>query len=192
MSAHFSKWLLNTYAATPYFQAHVPVDYPLGLVMIKSRTFHGLPPRLRELARLSKIWACRNYPALRGIEGIEQWYDEAGYELDPDTGRRLAPQEIAAQWANEGYGPAEVVDDDIPIPPGGFADPVEWLPPEDEPELVDRADLTVDQLLSDIASRGREWTAGAYGVPGTWLTNVHTDRDLAATILQMDGKPWPS
>ena len=191
MSTHFSKYRLNTYSATPYFQAHVPADYPLGLVMIKSRTFHGLPPRLRELAHLAKVWACRNYGYVAGIEGIEDWYDAQGYELDPETKQRLTSAEIEAEWAEEGYGPAEPGAADIPIPPGGFADPVEWLPPEDEPELVDRADLTEDQILRDIASRGRDWTAGAYGVPEKWLADVKTDQDLVTTILQMDGQPWP-
>ena len=191
MSVHFSKWLLNTYAATPFFQAHVPADYPLSLVMIKSRTFHGLPARLRELAKLAKAWACRAYPYPAGVEGIEQWYDAEGFELNPDSGRRLTAAEIESEWAALGYGPAELVETDIPIPPGGFADPATWESPEDAPELVDRADLTEDQILRDIASRGRDWTAGAYGVPETWLADVKTDQDLVTTILQMDGQPWP-
>ena len=192
MSAHFSKWLLNTYSATPFFQAHVPAEYPLSLVMIKSRTFHGLPRRVQELAGLAKAWTCRHSPHPAGIEGIEQWYDAEGFELEPDSGRRLTQEEVAAEWAVLGYGPTEPVEADIPIPSGGFADPLEWLPPpEDEPELVDRTDLKEDQILRDIASRGRDWTAGAYGVPEKWLAGVKTDQDLVTTILQMDGQPWP-
>lgn len=126
MSVHFSKWLLNSYAATPYFQGHIPADFPLGMVLIGSRTFHGLPPRIRELARLSKVWACHNYPAPAGIEGIEEWYDAEGYELDPDTGRRLSAQEVAVAWDDGNGGPAGLMGVDIPLPPGGFANPAKW------------------------------------------------------------------
>jgi hypothetical protein len=27
MSAHYDKWLLNTYRSSPYFEAHIPADY---------------------------------------------------------------------------------------------------------------------------------------------------------------------
>jgi hypothetical protein len=54
MSAHFSKFGLNTYNATPYFRAHVPAGYPLGDVLVKGRAFRRLPPRLRELSGLAK------------------------------------------------------------------------------------------------------------------------------------------
>ena len=33
MSAHFSRYMLNTYMATPYFEAHLPPDYQLGPVL---------------------------------------------------------------------------------------------------------------------------------------------------------------
>jgi hypothetical protein len=29
MSLYYSKWVLNTYAGTPYFEAQVPAGFPL-------------------------------------------------------------------------------------------------------------------------------------------------------------------
>jgi len=97
MSAHYSKCGLNTYYATPYFQAHIPADYPLSLVLQKSRAFRRLPPRLRELSELAKKWARRHYPPTIGVDD-KQWYDDDGYELNPNTGQRLTDKEIDAEW----------------------------------------------------------------------------------------------
>ncbi len=197
MSAHYSKYGLNTYYAVRYFRAHVPADYQLGLVLIKSRAFHRLPPRLRELAALAKLWTCRTYPENpAGIQDIERWYDADGYELDPGTGHRLTDEEIDDQWSGpsggQGADLAAFVVEDIPLPAGGFADPEAWEPaPVEDTDLVDRDGLTETQILSDIASRGRKATAEEYGVPANWYTRVTSDEGLARMILSMDGKPWP-
>ena len=155
MSAHFSKFLLNSFAATAYFQAHCPSAYPVSRVLIESRAFRNLPPRLRELARLSKAWLRRQAGAEVFLEEASQWYDAEGDELDPDTGRRLSVPEILAEWGEES-DTLPPVSADIPLPPGGFADPLVWelAPVKDVPELVARAALAVAQILSDIASRG--------------------------------------
>jgi hypothetical protein len=194
MSAHFSKFLLNTYGGTPYFQAHVPEGYPLSRVLQKSRAFRRLPPRLRELAGLAKRWAIRNSPFPAGIVDIEQWYDASGNELEPGTGRRLTDAEIDAQWLPDATL-ATFVAKDVPLPPGGFADPDEWeSPPADadkDANLVDRGGLTEAHVLDHVASRGREATAKEYGVPVDQLAHAKTDKDLARMVLDMDGKPWP-
>src|SRR5437762_5231118 len=97
MSAHFSKWSLNTYSWTPYFEAHIPANYPVSLVMQKCRAHRRLPPRLRELSALAKQWAQRVHPPNKN-EGMDQWYDDEGRELNPYTGKRLTDKEIDADW----------------------------------------------------------------------------------------------
>jgi hypothetical protein len=62
---------------------------------------------------------------------------------------------------------------------------------EEEIDLVDREGLTEAQVLSDIASRGIKATAREYGVPEDWLSGITSDKQLAHTILDMHGKPWP-
>ena len=181
MSVHYSKYLLNTYAATPYFQAQIPADYPLDRVLIQSRAFHRLPPHLQELAGLAKGWACRSNPEKPGgIDGIERWYDAEGYELNPATGQRLTDAEIDAQWPPDAQTVAVA---DIPLPPGGFADPSTWEPTESTEEAEEEG-LTEAQLLKDIASHGREYTARYYGVPTGQLAS---DQDLVRAILGMHG-----
>lgn len=184
MSAHYDKYGLNTYRTTPYFQAHVPASYPYCLVMQKCRAFRRLPPRLQELAGKAKQWAQRvgGYPA--GIMGIEDWYDDEGYELKPGTGMRLTDEEIDAEWdtyhPNLGLDDFEV--DDIPIPPGGFADPDTWEEPEPE---EDEDGITEEQLLKDIASHGREYVVKDYGIPADQAEKAESDEDLARVILQV-------
>ncbi len=90
MSTHYSKFALNTYAMTPYFQSQLPDGYPINLVLQKSRAFRRLPPNLRKLAALAKKWAIRTYPDTpMGMIDIKGWYDEEGYELNPATGKRM-------------------------------------------------------------------------------------------------------
>jgi hypothetical protein len=195
MSAHFSKFGLNTYYGSPYFQAHIPEDYPLSLVLQKSRAFRRLPPHLRELSAQAKKWAQRTYPGA-DVGGIDRWYDTDGYELDPDTGRRMTDEEIDAEWVR--WPEPEIVVKDIPLPPGGFADPDTWeeqppKPPEPDPDDVP----TEAQILRDIATRSggpRGWkdVAEEYGVPLDWLARVTSDKDLVRMILGMYGKPWPA
>ena len=96
MSAHFSKFSLNTYPGTPYFQAHIPTGYPLSLVLQKCRAFRRLPPNLRSLAALAKRWAIRNYPYPAGAPHIEEYYDDEGYELKLGTTERMTDEEIDA------------------------------------------------------------------------------------------------
>jgi hypothetical protein len=193
MSAHFDKYGLNTYYATDYFHAHIPADYPLSRVLQKSRAFRRLPPRLRELSALAKRWAYQVRPFPAVIGGIERWYDDDGYELNPATGQRLTDEEIDAQWREPNPELAAFVVEDIPLPAGGFADPDTWepTPVPEEIDIVDRG-LTMDGVLSDIASRGRERTAAEYAAPADWRTRVTSDEDLARIILDMEGKPWPA
>jgi len=193
MSAHYSKFDLNTYYGSDYFQAHVPADYPLHEVLEKSRAFRRLPPRLRELSALAKKWDHRVHPITNDEQ--DQWYDDEGYELNPDTGKRLTDDEIDDEW--ERWDIPDIEIEDIPLPAGGFADPDTWEPAKPPPDLGDREGLTEDQILSDIATRGggtrgREDVAEEYGVPKSWLTRVTSDKDLARMVLDMDGKPWPA
>ncbi len=197
MSVYYSKYDLNTYRVTPYFDAHIPADYPLARVLQKSRAFRRLPARLRELSALAKQWARRSYPDLADMSGIDRWYDDDGYELDPETGHRLTDEEIDQDWIRWSDDElAAFVVEDIPLPAGGFANPDTWEEPApvEEIDLVDRISegLTESQVLSDIASRGRERTAAEYGVPKSWLARVTSDENLARMVLDMDGKPWPS
>src|SRR5262249_37521203 len=110
------------------------------------------------------------------------------------TGARLTDKEIDDEWIrwqDDELDKFEV--DDIPIPPGGFADPDTWEEPEreEEPDLVDREGLTEAQILSGVTSRGIKATAYEYGVPDEWLSNDTSDKELARMILDMHGKPWP-
>jgi hypothetical protein len=193
MSAHFSKFGLNTYYQTPYFQAHAPATYPLGDVLVKGRAFRRLPPRLRELSALAKGWASRSYPYPAGIMGIERWYDPDGYELDPDTGRRLTDAEIDADWDRVGQPRADPGSlPDIPVPPGGFADPMTWQeppPPPDPDSDLDDPGITLEKLVEDIGSHGRDYVAKEYGVPRGLLAGVASDTDLARLILGKLGSP---
>jgi hypothetical protein len=176
MSIYYDKYDLNTYYGAPYFQAHIPADYPLHLVLQKSRAFRRLPPRLRELSVLAKRWVQHIDPIANDEQ--DQWYDDDGYELNPGTGRRLTDEEIDAEWdmLESRWGKPNVKIEDIPLPAGGFADPDTWEePPKEEPVGVfmwgrfwpDPEDClpTKAQLLNDIASRGREATADEYGIP---------------------------
>lgn len=167
MSAHYSKFLLNTYATTPYFQAQLPEVYPLDLVLQKRRAFRRLPENLRRLSELAKQWAERYYEVPGGIVGIDDWYDEDGYELDPESGSRLSDEEIDRQWdALHLEGLDEFKVGDIPVPDGGFADPEEWQPPPETEEGGEgREQPSREQLLRDISSHGRKRVAQAYGIP---------------------------
>src|SRR3954469_22075733 len=135
MSAHYSRFLLNTHSGNEYFNAHIPEDYPLFRVLEKLRRFRKLPPRLRELSALAKKWAIRKYGAPDGgLTDISHWYDDEGYELNPETGKRLSLTEISAQWQPMENDLTVMKVEDIPVPPGGFADPATWEPPPDKEE----------------------------------------------------------
>lgn len=167
MSIYFSSYSLNTYQATPYFQAHLPPDYPLSLVLQASRAFRRLPPNLRHLAELSKEWAV--YQSVLagdpiGGRGIDDWYDAEGYELDPDTGLRLTDAEIDAQWGPVDPDLARSRARDIPVSAGGFPDPATWKPPLLAADPVIENRPSKYQLLRDIALRGRRYTARYYGI----------------------------
>lgn len=163
MSAYYSKFLLNTYAMTPYFQAHMPESYQLYKVLRKSRTFHNLPPKLRELSALAKQWAIRHYGPPAGAIDIEMWYDAEGFEINPDTGIRLTADEIASEWK-----PEPELDDfvvvDLEEPAGGFADPTTWKEKVEEPEDEDYHPSPA-QVLSDLESHGSKAVATTYGLP---------------------------
>lgn len=175
MTAHYSRFGLDTYMGTPYFQAHIPEGYPINLVLQKCRAFRRLPPNLRKLSELAKQWAVKN-KRKAGIEDIDQWYDDDGYELDPETGKRLMDEEIDEEW--DRWPAPKVSVKDIPVPPGGFADPDTWVEPEREEESDDGDRLTEADILRDISLRGREYTARYYGVP-----IKHKDKELAKVIL---------
>lgn len=186
MSAHYSKFLLNTYCGTPYFQAHCPPDYPVNFVLLKCRAFRRLPPNLRRLSALAKRWAAKNgYTAV--VEEMRHWYDAEGYELDSLTGHRLTDAQVEADWA--GIEPPDIKVEDIPVPAGGFPDPDTWQPPEAaaEDDAGDEDGPTEAQVLSDIAGHGRARTAQEYGLPAEQLAGIGSDRELAQLILRNRG-----
>lgn len=185
MSIHFSKFSLNTYYGSPYFIAHVPEDYPVGLVLIKGRAFRRLPPRLRKLSALAKKYECRRSPFPFAIRDMENWYDDEGYELNPETKERLTDEELDAQWGEPGADLAALLVKDIPEPEGGFADPDTWEePPEpEEPSPYEGPDL--GQLLRDIESHGLRYVARYYGVPTDQLPKERTPEALAHAILRL-------
>jgi hypothetical protein len=145
------------------------------------------------LSGLAKRWAVRTYAPPNDFGGINRWYDDEGYELEPGSGRRLTDEEIDAQWVRWQDDELDKFKaQDIPIPAGGFADPDTWEPPPPEEETVDRSGMTEEDILNDIESHGRDATAQEYGVPKEWLSSIRSDRQLARTILDMHGKPWPA
>lgn len=185
MSAHYSKFLLNTYSGTPYFLAHVPDGYPLTQVLLKCRAFRRLPANLRTLAGLAKEWATKNgHPAASKENGIDSWYDDKGYELESLTGKRLTDAEIDADWARWDAPDIEVKD--IPVPDGGFPDPDTWQPKDEASAADDEGDEdgpTEEQVLSDIAGHGRARVARTYGVSDDVLAGIESDKELAHAIL---------
>lgn len=182
MSIYFSRFGLNTYQGTPYFQAHIPADYPVSGVMQKARAFRRLPPNLRKLAENAKQWAKRVY----GEQIVDEWYDDDGYELDPSTGKRLTDEEIDAQWGAPNETLAKLNPGDIPIPDGGFPDPDTWEMPAPKVEQDEDDDSpTEEQLLSDIRERGREYVAKEYGVSAK---SNFSDKALARAILSKVGR----
>ena len=187
MSRHYSKYDLNTYSLTPYFKAHVPKDYPLSHVLQKCRAHRRLPPNLRALSAHAKQWAVNKYGP-PGMMGIEEWYDEDGYELDPITRKRLTDKEIDEEW---GRAPNHFVVTDIPVPDGGFADPDTWEPePEEEDDYEEPYEGPTEKgLLRDIASHGREYTAKYYGLSKKRLKRAKNNKELARAILSVVGAP---
>ena len=183
MSVHFSRYLLNTYSANPFFKAHIPEDYPIGMVCIKSRAFRRLPKNVQKLAALAKQYSVRTnhqYPA--GIEGIEQWYDEEGYELKPETAERLSDEEIDASWPEPDEELKKFKAEDIPTPDSGFADPDSWTEPApDTEDDEDEWGMTEQQVLRDIKSHGRGYAARYYGIASE---QAGDDRALARAIME--------
>jgi hypothetical protein len=184
MSAHYSKFLLNTYAAMPYFQANVPAGYPLDRVLQKCRAFRRLPTNLKELSARAKEWATRTCPERfpAGIRDIEKWYDSDGNELDPDTGRKLTDKEIDAQWDRDASLLDAFAVTDIRVPDGGFPNPATWEP-EEKDEETNPESPTVAQLLRDIASRGRQATADEYGISIDQLPRGQADYSTAKNAV---------
>lgn len=183
MSAHYSKFGLNTYNGAAYFKAHIPADYPLEEVLQKCRAFYRLPPTLRELCALSKAW-CQLQPG--DIDEIDAWYDSAGRELNPLTGQRLTDEEIDAQW-NDNKALAMFKVTDIPLPPGGFADPNTWEEPIEEVSELDPDFPDEDKIVADIKSHGREYNIRYWGVPDDMAAKAKTDRALARAIRARSG-----
>ena len=157
---HYSKFALNTWQGTPYFQAFVPPAYPLHLVLQKARAFRRLPPNLRALAVNSRKWAEAHWGP---DPDIARWYDAQRYELDPETGRRLTDVEIDSWWdAHPDPAVAAFQTRDIPVPAGGFPDPDTWEPPPTIEVPVDRP--TPEQILNDVATAGIARTEQEYGI----------------------------
>lgn len=178
MSIYYSKWNLNTYKGTPYFAAHCPADYPLNFVLLKCRAFRRLPPSLRELSALAKTWAAQNWPVV--VEEMNRWYDAAGNELDPSSGKRLTDEQIDAQWRSD-PGLDELKVEDIPVPEGGFPDPETWEPKgraDADQDEGDEDGPTEAQIQSDIAGHGRARVARTYGVP-----DADSDEGLVRAVL---------
>lgn len=181
-TAHYSKCLLNTYSATPYFRAHMPVDYPLIRTLQKGRAFRRLPPNLRELSKKAKEWAKRAYApdSAEKATGIEGWYDDDGYELNPDNGKRLTDAQIDADWERlDPDGELEEFEvEDIRVPDGGFTDPSTWEEPGATLEEEEYGGPDEDRVLSEIRARGRDYVARYYGVEP-----VDDDGEMARSIV---------
>lgn len=189
MSIYYSKFQLNTFWGAPYFEAHMPPDYPICLVCQKAKAFRRLPPNVKKLAALARKWRYRKNPPDPNAPGIHDWYDEEGYELDPSTGKRLTDEEIDQQWP---WPEPDIEVKDIPEPEGGFPDPDTWEEPPPEPDEDEEDDrISWDQLVRDIGSHGREYVARDYGVPKGDLADVQTDEDLAGLIFARMGRDVP-
>lgn len=186
MTIHYSRYNLNTYRNTPYFNACVPDDYPITDVMMKCRAFRRLPPALRELSALAKEWFHLHTPPGSYLEQeIKRWYDDDGNELNPDTGMALTDEEIDEQWGKMAPEIEAVEVEDIPYPDGGFPDPETWeLPEPEEDATTDDERPTKADLLRDIKSHGREYTAKYYGIP---LDGIDSDKKLAQAIIAARG-----
>ncbi len=192
MSIYYSKFALNTYLSTPYFEAHIPKGYPLDRVMLKCRSFRRLPPHLQELAGKAKEWAIANG---KPPGSINEYYDDIGREIDPGDGHVLTDEEIDAQWE-----PIPALDSfvvrDIPRPRGGFPDPDTWEPPEGPPEEEEEEEPPVsrEQLIKDVALRGAEYTARYYGIDVSDLPTQNKEGDFfdrttaAVTSPYFDGR----
>lgn len=191
MSAHYSRFSLNTYSVAPYFQEHLPEGYPLPLVLQKARAFRRLPPNLRKLSEGAKRWMQRMNPdEPAGLPYIDQWYDDEGYELDPSTRSRLTDQDIDKMWGDDPSLDALELGD-IPEPEGGFPDPDTWEPPpppEEDPDEDER--ISREQLMADIKSHGREYVARDYGL-GEAANHITSDEALARAVFSRQGRAWP-
>ena len=185
MSVHFSRYNLNTYSPNPFFSANMPKDYPIGTVCVKSRAFRRLPKNVKKLAALAKQYSMRTNPQYQ--EDIGRWYDDEGYELNPDTRDRLTDEEIDDSWRGvDETELAKIKVEDIPEPSGGFPDPDTWEEPAPPPSLEEDEDKndgrpTHAQLLKDIGSHGVEYTAKYYGIPADQATNKEA---LARAIME--------
>lgn len=182
MSAHYSRFGLNTFCGTPYFRACIPSGYPTNQVLQKCRAFRRLPKNLKELAAHAKRWAERNQPEV--VKEMERWYDSAGNELNPSTGQKLTNEEIDSDW-NPAWDDPKFVIKDIPVPDGGFPDPNTWQPVQSDEDKLDDIDQdapTKESIKRDIASHGLEYTSRYYGVEGS-----DEDEVVAAILARSSG-----
>lgn len=172
MSIYYSRFNLNLHPRTPYFQAHLPPGYALDQVMLACKSYRRLPPNLRALSELSKRWGMAHWGWSGDPNGSDGWYDKDGYELDPNTGKRLSDAENDALWTGQPSLDSSAAVD-VPIPHGGFPDPATWEPLPESAEPSDDDYPDVAQLKSDVASHGLKRTAEVYGM---------TQRDLLEAI----------
>lgn len=181
MSAHFSRYNLNTYCHSPYFRACLPAGYPTGAAMIAARRHRALPPNLRELSSLAKRYELRAHGE-DAYKFMGDAYDDDGYELAIGTSRRLTRKEINDEWdalLTEDVDPPP----DVPVPEGGFPDPDAWEPPAPEPDGPDPDAPTEADLIRDIQGYGRDRVASEYDIDDWSEDAFPTDADLARAIV---------
>lgn len=194
MTVHYSCYNLNTYLHTPYFRQHIPKGYALDDILIKSRAFRRLPPNLRKLSQLSKQWSQVSKYKPGSVDGIDNYYDDKGNELDPTTKKPMTDQEIDDYWDMITAGEKnDTKVTDIPHPQGGFPDPNKWTPKHtgDDVSVIDRSDIDEQIVRQDAESRGVNRAAEHYGVPLRWLSKIKTPEQLAKAVMSMHGRPHP-
>jgi len=162
MSIYYSRYSLNTYRMTPYFEAQLPADYPIEIVLQKCRAFRRLPPNIKALSALAKQWYDRKFRDVPPSQAsdIASYYDADGNELDPDTGQKLTDAEIDEQWLPPNPSLDAFVVRDLPTTE--FADPDTWEPEKEKADEPDRP--TRAQLLRDIVTHGRKDAADEYAL----------------------------
>ena len=165
---YYSKYSLNTYYSTPYFESHIQQGYPLHDVLQTCGKFLALPPNLRRLSEASRKWA-ENVPVEEELgatvpPGIENYYDNSGHEIDPETGDILTDSQINELWGANRIRLSRVED----IRAGKLSDPLTWrLITQGFEASAPRP--SPHQLMLDIASHGRDRVMKDYGLTASQL-----------------------